>query len=90
MKRSAIRRKNQRRIPVSVRVEVEERSCGVCEALIDGVCVGRVSHLHHIRRRSQGGEDVAANLLALCAFCHEHIHRHPGESYDHGWLRRTA
>jgi len=31
-------------------------------------------HVHHIRGRSQGGPDVAENLLTLCWRCHEEIH----------------
>ena len=32
-------------------------------------------HVHHIRRRSQGGPDAAENLLTLCWRCHDEIHR---------------
>lgn len=55
------------------------------------VCVGRAVHLHHRRLRSQGGGNEPENLLAVCAPCHDHIHRNPAESYERGWLlRRTA
>ena len=30
--------------------------------------------LHHLRRRSKGGDDSAANLLAVCHDCHAQIH----------------
>jgi 5-methylcytosine-specific restriction endonuclease McrA len=31
--------------------------------------------VHHIRFRSQLGDDTAENLVTLCANCHEQIHR---------------
>ena len=34
------------------------------------------AHLHHVRRRSQGGEDKPENLVTLCYRCHiEKLHR---------------
>jgi len=41
------------------------RSCGSRNAL----------HVHHVRFRSQGGEDSMDNLLVLCSACHEGVHR---------------
>ena len=32
-------------------------------------------HAHHLLNRSQGGDDVLANLVPLCAGCHEAHHR---------------
>ncbi len=32
-------------------------------------------HIHHLRRRSQGGPDLAENLLTLCWRCHDEVHR---------------
>jgi HNH endonuclease len=32
-------------------------------------------HVHHLHRRSQLGSDVAENLIALCASCHQSAHR---------------
>lgn len=31
-------------------------------------------HPHHTLFRSQGGDDVAANLCGLCLICHDEIH----------------
>ena len=31
--------------------------------------------VHHLRFRSQGGSDEEANLITLCAECHEDMHR---------------
>jgi 5-methylcytosine-specific restriction endonuclease McrA len=39
-------------------------------------CGGRQNlHVHHLRARSQQGEDTEENLITLCARCHESIHR---------------
>ncbi|HHV79075.1 MAG TPA: HNH endonuclease [Firmicutes bacterium] len=42
--------------------------CDLCGA------VGPV-HVHHIRSRGAGGDDVPENLIALCPRCHELVHR---------------
>ena len=31
-------------------------------------------HLHHIGKRSQGGDDTEHNLINLCMVCHDIIH----------------
>ena len=68
------------------RKTVQNRSKGRCEARVAWNCTGTHEHTHHIRRRSQGGSDLPANLLAVCFWCHEHIHRHPAESVSFGFL----
>lgn len=35
-------------------------------------------HAHHLRFRSQGGEDSTKNLVTLCASCHDGLHRAQG------------
>lgn len=42
-------------------------SCALCDGIHD-------LHLHHLCYRSQGGDDVEANLVALCSRCHSRIH----------------
>ena len=37
-------------------------------------CRRKASHQHHIRFRSRGGEDSAANMVSLCTGCHSLIH----------------
>lgn len=32
-------------------------------------------HCHHIKFRSQGGDDTTFNLVTVCDECHEKIHR---------------
>jgi len=34
----------------------------------------RSLEVHHIRRRSRGGEDSPSNLLTVCHDCHARIH----------------
>jgi hypothetical protein len=29
------------------------------------------------------------SLVLLCRPCHEHVHAHPAESYEQGWLVHT-
>lgn len=43
--------------------------CGTTDAL----------HLHHILLRSQGGDDVRANILPLCLYDHEGYHHRRGD-----------
>ena len=80
-------------IPPKIRAQVEYRSNGWCEAWIEGVCPShfhRATQLHHRRTRSQGGQHTPENLLAVCNAAHDHIHAHPAESYEAGWLLRTG
>jgi hypothetical protein len=75
----------------SGRARPDEPLADWCETRIEGVCTGRAEHRHHILLRAAGGTDEAANTVDVCSRCHEHIHSHPAESYDAGWLRkRTA
>jgi hypothetical protein len=49
------------------RLEMHNEPCERCERR-------RGEHAHHIRYRSQGGDDRSYNLLWLCAVCHDDIH----------------
>lgn len=73
-----------------VRFEVVARSEGACEANVEAVCTGRGEHAHHVRRRSQGGPDVADNLLWLCAACHRWTHDNPAAAAAMGLLKRSG
>jgi hypothetical protein len=100
MKRTPISRKSSLK-PVSAKrnssmadykrakKEIMQRSNGACEARVPGVCTGGAEHAHHKRRRSKGGKDEAANLIAVCFHCHEWIHTHPGAAVDAGLLVGT-
>jgi hypothetical protein len=43
-------------------------------------------HIHHRRRRSQGGGESWGNLVTLCAACHDWVHAHPSAARGDGWL----
>ena len=49
--------------------------CEICE-LRPGV------DAHHVRYRSQGGDDVESNLIWLCRSCHDGIHNGRLSRYD--------
>lgn len=49
------------------------RACGAT-GNPDGVDVLDKLHRHHLAYRSHGGQDVASNLLLLCARCHDEVH----------------
>jgi 5-methylcytosine-specific restriction endonuclease McrA len=51
------------------------RKCGSLENL----------QVHHKNRRSQQGDDVLANLVTLCAYCH--MAEHGQLSYDIGSVK---
>lgn len=57
-----------------------------CEARTE-VCAGHATQVHHVLPRGRGGDDDLGNLLAVCLPCHSHIHAHPVESLERGWLR---
>jgi hypothetical protein len=90
LKRMSRKQKVKKRLWQQARRETESRANGWCEAHIDGVCVGRGCHAHHIRRRAQGGADDPSNLAWVCAPCHDWIHRHPWSAYEQGLLARTT
>lgn len=83
-------RRRRGAVPVEVRNAVFSRAGGWCEAAVKGVCQGRAVHPHHVLRRSQGGLDVPANLLAVCFACHRHIHDNPAWSLARGFLRSAS
>lgn len=55
-------------------------------------CLRPAADVHHRRVKGMGGTSDAeisfglANLISACRECHEHIHAHPAESYELGWL----
>lgn len=82
-------RRRVRRIPAQVKALVVDRAEGLCEAQPHRptlACSGRFE-LHHILRRSQGGQDTVENLLYVCSTHHAHIHAWPEWAREHGLLR---
>lgn len=64
---------------------VRQRSGGVCETRIAGVCRGRAAEWHHRKNRSQGGKWAPSNGLHLCSGCHLYITTHPAAAREKGW-----
>jgi len=54
------------------------RAKGRCERcgrfITKGVDSLTAGHVHHKRKRSQGGTWQAKNLICLCTFCHREVH----------------
>lgn len=79
MKRTAMKRKRKPPDPAwtEARRTVLDRD-RVCQRHPDmpGTCFGAL-HVHHIKRRSQGGTDDPWNLVALCPVHHGWVHEHP-------------
>ena len=53
---------------------------------VPNVCTGKAEHQHHKILRSQGGTNHPLNLLPVCLRCHDHIHKHPQEAKELGWI----
>jgi 5-methylcytosine-specific restriction endonuclease McrA len=55
----------------------DARSCRCCDKRTNADAVGLMrGHRHHIVYRSAGGPDTSANLVTLCAACHNDEHQH--------------
>lgn len=64
---------------------VHERSGGICEAQIPGICSGRAEHLHHRKFRSGGEDHSVPNLIHICDNCHTRIHAGKATAKKFGW-----
>lgn len=90
MQRTSMKRKTTKRdneFSPAVRKAAEARSGGRCEAQTTN-CVQRATVHHHRWRRGQGGRGTLENDLHCCDPCHRHIHDHPAEAFEKGWLLR--
>jgi len=70
--------KAERRRKDTPKHEVNERDLQRCQAVDDvgNICgQARWLHLHHIVPRSEGGSDHPGNLVTLCSFHHQLLHR---------------
>ena len=70
-----------------LRDQVYARSQSLCDACGVGIRPDGW-HLHHRKRRSQGGPDTLANCVALHAPCHQRIHS-GNRSVEHGWIIKS-
>ena len=71
-------------IDPALRDLVRTRAGGLCEC-----CGDRLSPIfqcHHRKLRSRGGQDSAANLVALCGLCHRRVHSHVAWATDQGFI----
>jgi hypothetical protein len=71
-------------IDPALRTVVRDRAGGCCE--LCGERLGPVFECHHRKLRSRGGQDSAANLLALDALCHRRCHGHVRWAENHGFI----
>lgn len=71
-------------IDPALRAVVRARANGMCECC--GCLLGGAFQCHHRKLRSRGGQDSAANLLALCGPCHRRVHGHPAWASEHGFM----
>lgn len=70
---------------------VSERSRGLCEIRIEGVCRGVGESMHHRRKVSQGGLWLPANIVHACGHgtigCHSYVEKNPATARQLGlWL----
>ncbi len=68
-----------------LRPKVFERANGICEVKVP-CCIGKATVVHHLRRRSQGGDNSLGNLKACCDPCHRYIHANIAWAYANGHL----
>lgn len=87
MRQVSARRRRRDAIYSSRRLEVYERSEGLCEARVSMYCSGRCEQIHHVAGR--GGDDPHRldNLLGVCYPCHRWIETHPLEAKREGFSR---
>jgi hypothetical protein len=72
---------------------VRERSGGLCEVQIPGICEGRATNYQHRVNRSQLGGYAPSAALDACGSgttgCHGRITGNPEEAYRNGWSVRS-
>lgn len=67
----------------------KQRSGGLCEMCIPGICMMRATDFHHRRFRSQGGKWEIVNGLHGCRPCHMAVtntNGHRAEYERKGWI----
>lgn len=75
---------------VAGKAAVQQRSNGLCEARIDGVCSGQATETHHRAGRSGDGSHHPVLLVHVCGHgnmtgCHGAIETHPDWARRHGY-----
>lgn len=78
MRRVGKKMTRDRRELIESKAQVLLRSKGRCEAkALPHVCEGLASQFHHVKRRSQGGDNSPENLVHCCTPAHMRIHAMP-------------
>ncbi len=78
----------KREIPLDVRERVLRRDNGcVGRRLLPNMQCWPGVDLHHVHRRSQGGQDVDENLVCLCRRHHDWVHRNVKDARNIGLLK---
>jgi len=54
--------------------ELKQGPCRICRRVESNGSVHSTIELHHLVRRSQGGDDVPDNIVPLCGACHRKLH----------------
>lgn len=54
--------------------QAKQGPCRICRRVESNGSVHSTIELHHLIRRSQGGDDVAENIVPLCGNCHRKLH----------------
>jgi len=54
--------------------EAKQGPCRICRRVESNGSLHTTIELHHLIRRSQGGDDVADNIVPLCGACHRKLH----------------
>lgn len=72
----------------AARIVVLERDEHMCQMdrFMDGHHHYGPMHVHHIKRRSQGGSNDPSNLICLCQAAHDWVHANPAEAALFGLL----
>lgn len=85
-------RRNSRQLPPvgpDVRAELMERQDGRCPHC-DRPMLALAAHVHHRKKRSQGGDNHIDNLLLLPGTCHQDVHANVERSYELGHMVRRG
>jgi 5-methylcytosine-specific restriction enzyme A len=77
-----------------VRAQLRQRSGGLCEIWLHGICAEQATEASHRIKRGAGGRHGAAaerngrasNLTYSCSPCHAHIHARPEVARHWGWM----
>ena len=70
----------------AIRRALLERSRGRCEAAFVLGCTGYGTEIHHVKRRSQGGDNSLTNTRFVCRACHVAAHNFPESAREFGLL----